>query len=106
MASKATITAVAATIVAATKDGSSLTADVKQRLEANVGKAELTKRRNLGLTDDDVMWNVRFGRPLHWLETVDPATEQRRRAEWLVKYQPMLDADAKAAADGSQKGGI
>jgi hypothetical protein len=35
-----------------------------------------------GLTDEDIEWNKRLGRPLAFIETVDPKAEEGRRAAW------------------------
>lgn len=59
-------------------------ATLKTRLLAAGLPQKVVDRRvdRLGLTDEDVLWNQRFGRPMHWKETVDPEAEKARRDEW------------------------
>jgi hypothetical protein len=44
-----------------------------------------------GLTDADVRWNARLGRPPHWIETVNPAEELQRREDYRRKHPSMKD---------------
>lgn len=43
-------------------------------------KAERAVSR--GWTPDDLVWNQRFNRPPHFVETVHPQEELRRRQAW------------------------
>jgi hypothetical protein len=47
------------------------------------GFAERALQR--GLTDEDVRWNDLLGRPPHWIETVFPEEELKRRDEYRLK---------------------
>lgn len=52
-------------------------------------KAEFFVDRALerGLTDEDVLWNQRLGRPPHWIETQHPEEETKRREAWLLAHE-------------------
>ena len=39
-----------------------------------------------GLTDADIVWNQRLGRPAAWLETQEPDVEVERRADWTRRH--------------------
>ena len=38
------------------------------------------------LTADDIDWNVKFGRPLQFKETVHPDVEDVRRKAWTAEH--------------------
>ncbi len=40
------------------------------------------------LTDDDIAWNAKLGRPPHWKETLDLPKEAERRAEFTRLHPP------------------
>ncbi len=39
-----------------------------------------------GLTQEDVSWNARLGRPPYFLETQEPKVEVERRKEWAEAH--------------------
>ena len=41
-----------------------------------------------GLTDNDIMWNQRLGRPAHFVEA-DKEVEAERREEWTRRHPPV-----------------
>lgn len=71
-----------------------VTITIKERLLAVGVQDEFAVRAvRRGLTDEDITWNERLGRPLHWIETVHPDKEKERRDAW----QASEDIKAKVA---------
>lgn len=59
------------------------TATIKRLTDAGVDLRSAEHRViTLGLTDEDIAWNLRLGRPLQWKETLDVPAESKRRQDW------------------------
>lgn len=66
----------------------SLLPEMLARMPQKQEKARMFLQRAIdrGLTQDDVDWNRKLGRPVHWKETVDPKAEKARRDEWTILH--------------------
>lgn len=70
----------------------------RERVERLAASAPVKHRRFIvravmerGLTEDDIAWNAKLGRPAYWKETLDPDTEQKRRAEWERRHLAVVE---------------
>ena len=61
------------------------TVDLREKL-VGLGVRRPDRAIERGLTEEDMLWNERLGRPPEFVETVDPVVEVERRAAWLMQH--------------------
>ena len=59
-----------------------------QLMAGGVHEAFALRAIQRGLTDNDIMWNQRLGRPVHFVEG-DREVEAERREEWTRRHPPV-----------------